>query len=272
MANPGLHLTVECAVCAEPYRQSRSDQRFCSGRCASEAWRKRRAPIMRACGRCGVPFAISGSASKYCGPACIEAVNRDRLAARNSGVGKGGRYRGKHKVPRHSCEVCKEPFYAPPSQILRGGGKFCSVACRARFQAQRPELFPQTKTRRGRGGKRADLNNAYFRSSWEANWARYLNWQVKRGEIIGWEYEPQTFEFVGIKRGSRFYTPDFRITTRGGVVWHEIKGYMDQRSATKIKRMRRYHPGVELLVIERTGYKAVEKAVGALIPNWEARR
>ena len=60
-----------------------------------------------------------------------------------------------------------------------------------------------------RGGKRADLANRYFRSSWEAKWARYLNWLASLHEIWGWEYEPQTFEFVEIKKGTRFYTPDF---------------------------------------------------------------
>ena len=53
-------------------------------------------------------------------------------------------------------------------------------------------------------GKREDLNNLFVRSSWEANYARYLNWLVGLGEIKSWEYEPEEFEFKTIKKGNRF--------------------------------------------------------------------
>ena len=43
----------------------------------------------------------------------------------------------------------------------------------------------------------------YFRSRWEANYARYLQWLKDRGEIVDWEYEPETFWFEKIKRGVR---------------------------------------------------------------------
>lgn len=44
---------------------------------------------------------------------------------------------------------------------------------------------------RARGGRRADIGPMYFRSAWEANYARYLNWLLARGEIDRWEYEPE---------------------------------------------------------------------------------
>jgi len=63
-----------------------------------------------------------------------------------------------------------------------------------------------------KAGKRADLGNRFFRSKWEANYARYLEWMKNRGEITDWDYECDTFEFGRIKRGGRFYTPDFKVT------------------------------------------------------------
>ena len=55
--------------------------------------------------------------------------------------------------------------------------------------------------------------------------ARYLNWLISRGELVSWEYEPDTFEFVKIKRGSRFYTPDFKLKEMdGSTVYWEVKG------------------------------------------------
>lgn len=113
----------------------------------------------------------------------------------------------------------------------------------------------------------------YFRSTWEANYARYLNWLVGCGQIEAWLYEPDTFEFVGIKRGSRFYTPDFKVTNRDGTVeYHEVKGYLDQRGATKLKRMKRYHPKVKLIVIDKEQYRAIHAQIGSGLPGWEGRK
>jgi len=114
------------------------------------------------------------------------------------------------------------------------------------------------------------LGGLYVRSGWEANWARYLNWLVELGEIRSWEYECDTFEFEAIKRGSRFYTPDFKVVNKNGSIeYHEVKGYMDARSKTKLKRMAKYYPDVKLILIERDTYYDVAKKVGAMIPNWE---
>ena len=56
-----------------------------------------------------------------------------------------------------------------------------------------------------KGGYREDLKQ-YFRSRWEANMGRYYNFVG-----VKWIYEQQEFEFYKIKRGSRFYKPDFYL-------------------------------------------------------------
>lgn len=138
--------------------------------------------------------------------------------------------------------------------------------------AKHPELLPQSRGRRGNGGKRANLDNRYFRSSWEANWARYLNWLVSLGEIIKWEYEVDEFEFP-VKRGGRFYLPDFKVFNKDGTIeYQEVKGWMDPRSATKLARMRKYHPGVKLVLIDKNYYRSVAKKVSSIIPGWESER
>jgi predicted nuclease of restriction endonuclease-like RecB superfamily len=110
----------------------------------------------------------------------------------------------------------------------------------------------------------------YCRSRWEANYARYLEWLRARGEIKKWEHEPITFWFDAIKRGTRSYLPDFRVTENGGaVIFHEVKGWMDAASKTKIKRMAKYHPSVKLIVIDSKCYKAIAKQIGRTIPGWE---
>lgn len=120
------------------------------------------------------------------------------------------------------------------------------------------------------GGKRADLNDQYFRSTWEANYARYLNWLKKIGEIIDWKFEPDTFEFVPIKKGNRFYTPDFKIFNKdGSYEYHEVKGWMDSDSATKLKRMNKYYPKIKVVVVDQPAYYAIARQVSGFIPEWE---
>ena len=139
--------------------------------------------------------------------------------------------------------------------------------------AEKPHLWPQTRGRRGNGGRRADLDNRYFRSAWEANYARFLNWQKQRGMIKDWAFEGgDVFEFP-VKRGSRSYVPDFKVwSPDGGFHYVEVKGYMDQRSATKLRRMRKYYPDVRIELVDATAYHRLVRTFASVIPHWEARR
>ena len=115
------------------------------------------------------------------------------------------------------------------------------------------------------GGKRN-----YYRSRMEANYARYLEWLRINKQILGWEHEPETFWFNGIKRGVVSYLPDFSVEEMNGtIVYHELKGYMDSKSKTKIKRMAKYHPDIKLIVIDSKGYKALAKSISSFVPGWE---
>jgi len=111
----------------------------------------------------------------------------------------------------------------------------------------------------------------YFRSRWEANYGRYLEWLRSIGEITSWEHEAQTFWFKGIKRGVVSYLPDFKVTNpSGSIEWHEVKGWMDSRSKTTIARMAKYHPSEKLIVIREKQYKEIGRKVSSLIPGWES--
>lgn len=115
------------------------------------------------------------------------------------------------------------------------------------------------------GGKRN-----FYRSRWEANYARYLQSLKLDGSIQEWEHEPETFWFEGIKRGCVSYLPDFRVTNiDGSIEFHEVKGWMDERSVTKIKRMTKYHPHIKLIVISSKEYKALEKRCKSRIAGWK---
>lgn len=130
----------------------------------------------------------------------------------------------------------------------------------------------------GRGSWRAGWREIggqkiYARSRWEANYARFLEFLKERGEIANWEHEPETFWFEAIKRGCRSYLPDFRVTQKTGEIeYHEVKGWMDSRSKTKIKRMKKYHPSVKLILIQAKWFNDAErKKLSAVIPGWEPK-
>ncbi len=99
----------------------------------------------------------------------------------------------------------------------------------------------------------------YFRSTWEVLYARYLEWLKMKGEIMDWEYEPDTFWFESIRRGVRSYTPDFKVISENGHEYHEVKGYLDSRSKTKLKRMAKYHPKDKVILIDKDFINSIKK-------------
>lgn len=85
-----------------------------------------------------------------------------------------------------------------------------------------------------KGGYREDLKQ-YFRSKMEANVARYYRY-IREWYI----YEYWEFEFKGIKRGNRFYKPDFFLAAVNR--WVEVKGWFSASDKTKLKRFKKYYP------------------------------
>ena len=96
----------------------------------------------------------------------------------------------------------------------------------------------------------------FCRSRYEMLFACWCEHSKSERNILDWEHEPKTFWFEGIKRGCVSYKPDFKIfmspafkSTMGGHYWVELKGYMDSKSATKIKRFKKYFPEESLVVL-----------------------
>jgi hypothetical protein len=139
---------------------------------------------------------------------------------------------------------------------------------------KQPDKRQKDKGWRTIGGKRH-----YFKSKWEVNYACYLEWLKQRGDIVDWEYEPDKFWFDKIKSGTTNYTPDFKVLHKrpvkypdgriSDIEYVEVKGFMDRKSATKIKRMGIYHKSVLLRVVDRTWFKDNNKVFRNIVPGWE---
>jgi len=104
---------------------------------------------------------------------------------------------------------------------------------------------------------REDLDR-WFRSNWEANYARILNYQG-----IKWVFEPQRFDL-----GECTYLPDFYLPDEDR--WIEIKGYVrpekEEKVAYQLKEFSKTH---NLTIIGIKQYKQLEREFKYLIPNWE---
>ncbi len=110
-----------------------------------------------------------------------------------------------------------------------------------------------------------DINGKvmYFRSGWEANYALYLDWLVKQKQILRWEYEQEKFIFEKIKFETRSYLPDFKVYNNNGTDYFvEVKGYMDSKSKTKLKRMKKYYPKIKIELVDSKAYGILKKKIG----------
>lgn len=109
----------------------------------------------------------------------------------------------------------------------------------------------------------------YFRSRWEANYARHLEALREAGHVIAWEHEPRAFAFAGLESGPVSYLPDFRVVLASGQTeWHEVKGWMDDRSRQAIALMAQQYPAERLVVIDGKQYRQIE-AASKHLPGWE---
>lgn len=106
----------------------------------------------------------------------------------------------------------------------------------------------------------------FFRSKWEANYALYLNFLIKQNLIREWTYEKDVFVFEAIQFGTRSYRPDFKIINNdNSIEYHEVKGYMDAKSVTKLKRMAKYYPAIKIVIIDTKYYRDIKKKVGGIL-------
>ena len=107
-----------------------------------------------------------------------------------------------------------------------------------------------------------------FRSGWEYIFAQFLQILKDRKKIKDWEYECKRFEFKGIKRGCRDYLPDFKVIENDGSHWWaEVKGYLDQKGATRLNRMKRYFPEEKVRIIRKEEIDDLKRSGLVIIPK-----
>lgn len=119
-----------------------------------------------------------------------------------------------------------------------------------------PEQYAKLK-----GGKYRVGEKIYrFRSEWEYVFACYLEFLKKVNKIKNWEFESKRFEFP-VKRGCTSYLPDFYVLGNDDAhCWIEVKGFLDQKGATKLKRFAKYYPEEPLKVIRQDRIQEIRES------------
>lgn len=217
------------------------------------------------------------SRTKYCSPKCQAAARR---LYKNENEGQRVRRRKAGIVPRDSqanrdkiSKMTRLAMQRPEVQEkIRQPRNALTLEHRMKVSNALAGKMPLNNSYNNTGYaniKRGyyDINGdtMYFRSKWEANYALYLDFLIDHKEIIKWEFEPDTFIFDAIKLGTRSYTPDFKVFTKHGHEYHEVKGYMDSKSKTKLKRFAKYYPDEKLLLIDSSEYNLIKKEIGKML-------
>jgi len=242
---------------------------------------------LKICRQCGKSYkrnknlsSYQWSENKYCSRQCAGIAKQIHDQYKD----KQERYARKHGALKQGTpewlerirNTTKNAMYKPDVQSkIRSKRKPLSEDHKALISKSLAGKMPANMLFNNNGGLYKNIQNGdyenskgtmYFRSKWEANYALYLDYLVEQGQIKDWEFEPGFFIFDKISHGTTRYMPDFLIkNVDGSVEYHEIKGYMDSRSKTKLRRMAKYYPNIKLVLIDSGCYRDIQKKLGAIL-------
>jgi len=119
------------------------------------------------------------------------------------------------------------------------------------------------------------------RSKWEANVAHLLEFLRKRGDVLRWDYEAETFYFTDkgptkktkYKQGPWTYKIDFRVWWRGQKEPEllEVKGRANTGDKTRMLRMKKHYPEAYARIrwIDGAAYRKLEAAWSRAVEGWQ---
>lgn len=168
----------------------------------------------------------------------------------------------KQRIENRKKTVTKKSGVGHWSQTIEGRKRISEIHSGKHVPPERMKALSQAAMKshnmhsRSKKGIREDLG-CFFRSTWEANYARYLN-----RESIKWKYESITYNLGPTKS----YTPDFILEDGTHV---EIKGWLTEKGAEKLRLFQEQYPEIKLEIVDKVRYTVINKQYQFLIPNWE---
>jgi len=196
---------LTCNNCKETYFKPKSlaNSKFCSRQCQNsyQANKNKKKRIKTICIKCNESFIkIYDSSQKYCSLKCSAMDKRSETKS-------------------FKCAICN-----CIKQInINDKRKYCGRNCQYKAQSLGLIKIPTN----GRSGYRIDLpDDLYFKSSLEADYARYLIYHN-----ISFEYEKECFTLKDKEGNTRRYTPDFFLNDQNCFI--ETKGKRRDRKYEK---------------------------------------
>jgi len=267
-----LRKEVKCCKCRKLFTVKPSkikDKNYCSNKCywsAEKACKKER--IIKMCATCNKNFeTIINSPQIYCSYECTRLIRECKHCKKTFTTNR-------HGGNQDFCnEVCHSEYKRIElnkhclncGKLLYRRRNYCSKECMGNGYAKtmkgniNPNFGNGEKVKQHwKDGKYDKVmtcqkhsyakggyyGEQWMRSSWELKYAEYLD---KKG--IKWEYETKWFIF---KNGLR-YLPDFYLPELNE--WHEVKGWMDEKSKTKIALFISEFPNEKLVIIDKEVWK-----------------
>lgn len=120
---------------------------------------------------------------------------------------------------------------------------------------------PSWAKTRSKFGYRPDLNNTFFRSTWEANFARICNYYNTK-----WEFENNKYRCY-FEKESMTYLPDFYLPEYD--IYVEISGFVSNNKKLKLQLFNKYYPEKTLIHIFGDNYLKFFKEYKNYLENWE---
>jgi hypothetical protein len=215
----------------------------------------------------------------------LEEATRQKLLRKEMCIDPESEYskkRKKAKIFNNSCKFCGLKFDSIGKSRI-----YCSVSCRAKgdnpgssrkdktlveiYGKERADKIKSScsisnmgkenhnRKGRGKGGYREDLGH-FVRSTWEANFARVLNYFG-----VLYEYEPVEKR---IYFGHCSYLPDFYIPESGFLI--EVKGGSFNDRGKKLELLYEKDPNFPIKILDGEGYKILSKKYKNIVPTWES--
>lgn len=278
----------ECKECGNLFVPASNGKKnwFCSQLCANRYNVPRRPknekPIQtKICAHCKSEFQrnqnlndFQWSTAKYCSVRCANSVrkiddgmSRAERSRRKKGAVKKGSPEWVERIRATTIEGMAKPEVR--EKLAQPRAPMTEEAIRKRADKlvgkmpknlNYPAMSSGSYANVQRGDYECSKGTVYFRSKWEANYALFLDFLVKNGDIEKWEYEVDMFVFEEIRFGTRSYRPDFKVFTNDGLFeYHEVKGHMNSQSKTKLKRMEKYYPEVKIVLVDQPYYSGMYK-------------
>ena len=244
--NSKLKVSHKCFECDEIYFRPPSQSsysKFCSRLCQNrhQAKARRLDTFLLTCTYCKSDFISQNAKAQFCKNECCKLFKR------------------KEKWITKSCKQCCGEF---ASLIIRNK-IYCSKVCQSAAQSS-GKIPAYTK---GRGGRRKDLNDEYFRSSLEADFARYCKFKN-----ITSIYEYKTFA-IETPKGIRHYTPDFYLPEADKYVELKAgrKDHAFEKNLVLLEILKQGGLNIDVIFMSAFYNSLKEEKVYDSIPNLEHR-